>query len=113
MATRKIEALLVSNGLLEEGESLYAAPNLTLLHHVHAALKAHALFHVDRDYIVQGGQIVIVDEHTGRTMPGRRWSKGIHQAIEAKEGVNIQQENQTLASTTFQNYFRLYKSLPA
>ncbi|MAX55323.1 MAG: preprotein translocase subunit SecA [Alcanivoracaceae bacterium] len=108
---QKIEALLVSNGLLEEGESLYAAHNLALLHHVHAALKAHALFHVDRDYIVQGGQIVIVDEHTGRTMPGRRWSEGIHQAIEAKEGVNIQQENQTLASTTFQNYFRLYNKL--
>ncbi|MZR62451.1 preprotein translocase subunit SecA [Alcanivorax sp. DP30] len=108
---QKIEGLLVSNGLLEEGESLYAAHNLTLLHHVHAALKAHALFHVDRDYIVQGGQIVIVDEHTGRTMPGRRWSEGIHQAIEAKEGVNIQQENQTLASTTFQNYFRLYNKL--
>ncbi len=108
---QKIEALLVSNGLLEQGESLYAAHNLNLLHHVHAALKAHALFHVDRDYIVQGGQIVIVDEHTGRTMPGRRWSEGIHQAIEAKEGVNIQQENQTLASTTFQNYFRLYNKL--
>ena len=76
---QKIESLLVSNGLLEEGESLYAAHNLALLHHVHAALKAHALFHVDRDYIVQGGQIVIVDEHTGRTMPGRRWSEGIHQ----------------------------------
>ncbi|EKF74255.1 preprotein translocase subunit SecA [Alcanivorax hongdengensis A-11-3] len=106
-----IESLLVSNGLLEEGESLYAAHNLALLHHVHAALKAHALFHKDRDYIVQGGQIVIVDEHTGRTMPGRRWSEGIHQAVEAKEGVNIQQENQTLASTTFQNYFRLYNKL--
>ena len=106
-----IESLLVKNGLLEEGESLYSAHNLTLLHHVHAALKAHALFHRDRDYIVQGGQIVIVDEHTGRTMPGRRWSDGIHQAVEAKEGVNIQQENQTLASTTFQNYFRLYNKL--
>jgi len=78
---------------------------------VHAALKAHALFHIDRDYIVQNDQIVIVDEHTGRTMPGRRWSEGIHQAIEAKEGLNIQQENQTLASTTFQNYFRLYNKL--
>ena len=108
---QKIEALLVSNALLEQGESLYAAHNLALLHHVHAALKAHALFHVDRDYIVQNNQIVIVDEHTGRTMPGRRWSEGIHQAIEAKEGVNIQQENQTLASTTFQNYFRLYPKL--
>ena len=108
---QKIEALLVNNQLLEQGESLYAAHNLALLHHVHAALKAHALFHIDRDYIVQDGQIVIVDEHTGRTMPGRRWSEGIHQAIEAKEGLNIQQENQTLASTTFQNYFRLYNKL--
>lgn len=108
---QNIERLLIGAGLLDEGESLYAAHNLTLLHHVHAALKAHALFRVDRDYIVQGGQIVIVDEHTGRTMPGRRWSEGIHQAIEAKEGVNIQQENQTLASTTFQNYFRLYNKL--
>jgi len=108
---QKIEGLLVSNQLLEQGESLYAAHNLALLHHVHAALKAHALFHIDRDYIVQNDQIVIVDEHTGRTMPGRRWSEGIHQAIEAKEGLNIQQENQTLASTTFQNYFRLYNKL--
>ncbi len=106
-----IESLLVENELLEEGESLYAAHNLSLLHHVHAALKAHALFHKDREYVVQNGQIVIVDEHTGRTMPGRRWSEGIHQAVEAKEGVRIQQENQTLASTTFQNYFRLYEKL--
>ncbi|MFP1679566.1 preprotein translocase subunit SecA [Alloalcanivorax sp. C16-2] len=106
-----IESLLVDNKLLEEGESLYAAHNLNLLHHVHAALKAHALFHKDREYVVQNGQIVIVDEHTGRTMPGRRWSEGIHQAVEAKEGVRIQQENQTLASTTFQNYFRLYEKL--
>ena len=106
-----IESLLVDNNLLEAGESLYAAHNLTLLHHVHAALKAHALFHKDRQYVVQNDQIVIVDEHTGRTMPGRRWSEGIHQAVEAKEGVRIQQENQTLASTTFQNYFRLYDKL--
>ncbi|HBL87440.1 MAG TPA: preprotein translocase subunit SecA [Alcanivorax sp.] len=106
-----IESLLVENNLLEAGESLYAAHNLTLLHHVHAALKAHALFHKDRQYVVQNDQIVIVDEHTGRTMPGRRWSEGIHQAVEAKEGVRIQQENQTLASTTFQNYFRLYEKL--
>ena len=106
-----IESLLVENDLLEQGESLYAAHNLTLLHHVHAALKAHALFHRDREYVVQNDQIVIVDEHTGRTMPGRRWSDGIHQAVEAKEGVRIQQENQTLASTTFQNYFRLYDKL--
>ena len=106
-----IESLLVKNGLLEEGDSLYSPQNLTLLHHVHAGLKAHALFHKDREYIVQNDQIVIVDEHTGRTMPGRRWSEGIHQAIEAKEGLAIQQENQTLASTTFQNYFRLYDKL--
>lgn len=106
-----IERLLVQNGLLEEGESLYSAQSLNLLHHVHAALKANVLFTRDRDYIVQDGQIVIVDEHTGRTMPGRRWSEGIHQAVEAKEGVHIQQENQTLASTTFQNYFRLYNKL--
>ena len=106
-----IESMLVESNLLEAGESLYAAHNLTLLHHVHAALKAHALFHKDRQYVVQNDQIVIVDEHTGRTMPGRRWSEGIHQAVEAKEGVRIQQENQTLASTTFQNYFRLYEKL--
>ncbi|MEZ5505377.1 MAG: preprotein translocase subunit SecA [Gammaproteobacteria bacterium] len=106
-----IEELLTESKLLAEGESLYAANNLNLLHHVHAALKAHALFHRDVEYIVQNGQIVIVDEHTGRTMPGRRWSDGIHQAIEAKEGVKIQSENQTLASTTFQNYFRLYRKL--
>ncbi|MDF1781552.1 MAG: preprotein translocase subunit SecA [Alcanivoracaceae bacterium] len=108
---QKIEGLLMEVGLLPEGESLYAPHNLQLLHHVHAALKAHGLFHRDRDYIVQNESIVIVDEHTGRTMPGRRWSDGIHQAVEAKEGVRIQQENQTLASTTFQNYFRQYQKL--
>lgn len=108
---QKIEELLTGSGLLPEGESLYAPHNLQLLHHVHAALKAHGLFTRDRDYIVQDGSIVIVDEHTGRTMPGRRWSDGIHQAVEAKEGVHIHQENQTLASTTFQNYFRLYHKL--
>ncbi len=106
-----LESLLVREGMLEEGESLYAAHNLSLLHHAHAALKAHKLFHRDREYVVQEGQIVIVDEHTGRTMPGRRWSEGIHQAVEAKEGVEIQNENQTLASTTYQNYFRLYDKL--
>ncbi len=106
-----VEELLTEFKLLEEGDSLYAANNLNLLHHVHAALKAHCLFQRDVDYIVQNNQIVIVDEHTGRTMPGRRWSDGIHQAIEAKEGVRIQNENQTLASTTFQNYFRLYNKL--
>ncbi|UZE95551.1 preprotein translocase subunit SecA [Alkalimarinus alittae] len=106
-----IEQLLVKEGLLQEGDSLYSAINLGLLHHVSAALKAHVLFTKDVDYIVQNGQIVIVDEHTGRTMPGRRWGEGMHQAIEAKEGVTIQAESQTLASTTFQNYFRLYEKL--
>ncbi len=107
----KVEEMLIEAGLLTEGDSLYSAANLTLLHHVLAALRAHNLFVRDRDYIVQGGQIVIVDEHTGRIMPGRRWSEGLHQAVEAKEGVQIQMESQTLASTTFQNYFRLYNKL--
>ncbi|NWN92422.1 preprotein translocase subunit SecA [Marinobacter adhaerens] len=107
----KVEELLLSRGLLEEGESLYSAANLSLLHHVHSALRAHHLFQKDVDYIVQGDQVVIVDEHTGRTMPGRRWSEGLHQAMEAKEGLTIQAESQTLASTTFQNYFRLYDKL--
>ncbi|HET8705725.1 MAG TPA: preprotein translocase subunit SecA [Pseudomonadales bacterium] len=106
-----VEDMLTQMGLLAEGDSLYAATNLMLLHHVHAALKAHHLFHRDVEYIVQNGQVMIVDEHTGRVMPGRRWSDGIHQAIEAKEGVEVQNENQTLASTTFQNYFRLYSKL--
>lgn len=106
-----VEELLSEIGLLPEGESLYAAQNLGLLHHVHAGLKAHAIFQKDVDYIVQEGQIVIIDEHTGRSMPGRRWSEGIHQAVEAKEGVQIQNESQTLASTTFQNYFRIYEKL--
>lgn len=106
-----VEDLLTEYNLLNDGDSLYAPNNLNLLHHVHAALKAHCLFQRDVDYIVQNNQIVIVDEHTGRTMAGRRWSDGIHQAIEAKEGVRIQSENQTLASTTFQNYFRLYSKL--
>ena len=106
-----VEELLTSEGILKEGESLYSAGNLNLLHHVHSALKAHAVYQKNVDYIVQGGQVVIVDEHTGRTMPGRRWSEGLHQAVEAKEGVNIQNESQTLASTTFQNYFRLYDKL--
>ena len=106
-----VEDLLVEAGLLKEEESLYDPGNLQLFHHLNAALRAHALFHRDVDYIVRDGQIVIVDEFTGRTMPGRRWSEGLHQAIEAKEGVKIQQENQTLASITFQNYFRLYEKL--
>lgn len=108
----KVEALLRKRKLLEDGDSLYATSNLSLLHHVQSALKAHTLFSRDVDYIVSDdGEIVIVDEHTGRSMPGRRWSGGIHQAIEAKEGVAISNESQTLASTTFQNYFRLYNKL--
>ncbi|MCQ4346024.1 preprotein translocase subunit SecA [Pseudomonas stutzeri] len=106
-----IEDMLTQAGLLAEGESLYSAHNLGLLTHVHAALRAHTLFHRNVEYIVQGGQVVLIDEHTGRTMQGRRLSEGLHQAIEAKEGVQIQAESQTLASTTFQNYFRLYKKL--
>ncbi len=106
-----IEEALIREGLLEEGDSLYAATNLNLLHHVHSGLRAHKLFHRDVEYIVQDGQVVLIDEHTGRTMPGRRLSEGLHQAIEAKEGVSIQSESQTLASTTFQNYFRLYDKL--
>ena len=106
-----VENWLVEQEMLQEGDSLYAAGNLTLLHHVHACLKAHVIFKKNVDYVIQGDQIVIVDEHTGRTMPGRRWSEGIHQAVEAKEGVTIQAESQTLASTTFQNYFRLYEKL--
>ena len=108
---QKIEEILISEGLLEPEQSLYQATNLGLLHHVHSALRAHHLFHKDVEYIVQGGQAVLIDEHTGRTMPGRRLSEGLHQAIEAKEGLQIQQESQTLASTTFQNYFRLYNKL--
>jgi len=107
----KVEQMLIEAKLLEEGDSLYAATNLGLLHHVHSGIRAHALFQRDVEYIVQDGQVVLIDEHTGRTMPGRRLSEGLHQAIEAKEGVNIQSESQTLASTTFQNYFRLYDKL--
>ena len=106
-----VEDELVRLGLLTEGDSLYAATNLGLLHHVHAALRAHNLFKRDVDYMVQNDEIVIVDEHTGRAMPGRRWSEGLHQAVEAKEDVSIQNETQTLASTTFQNYFRMYNKL--
>jgi preprotein translocase subunit SecA len=106
-----IEQILIKEKLLEEGDSLYAATNLNLLHHVHSGLRAHVLFHRDVEYIVQDGQVVLIDEHTGRTMAGRRLSEGLHQAIEAKEGVNIQSESQTLASTTFQNFFRLYSKL--
>jgi len=108
---QKVEDLLSDNGLLLEGESLYSATNIKLMHHVNAALRAHSLFQKNVDYIVAKGEVVIVDEFTGRTMPGRRWSDGLHQAVEAKEGVAIQNENQTLASITFQNYFRLYNKL--
>jgi len=107
----KIEDLLTQAGLLDENGSLYDAANISLMHHATAALRAHVLFSRDVDYIVQDNQVVIVDEFTGRTMPGRRWSEGLHQAVEAKEGVSIQNENQTLASITFQNYFRLYNKL--
>jgi preprotein translocase subunit SecA len=105
------EILMVKAGLLTEGESLYDAANITLVHHLNAGLRAHAIFVKDVDYIIKDGQVVIVDEFTGRTMSGRRWSEGLHQAIEAKESVNIQNENQTIASITFQNYFRLYDKL--
>ena len=106
-----IEELLVNEGIMDEGESLYSPTNIMLMHHVTAALRAHVLFTRDVDYIVKDGEVIIVDEHTGRTMQGRRWSDGLHQAVEAKEGVEIQNENQTLASITFQNYFRLYEKL--
>jgi preprotein translocase subunit SecA len=107
----KIEGILAKLGLLAEGESLYAPQNIILMHHLNAALRAHHLFHRDQHYVAQDGEVVIVDEFTGRLMPGRRWSEGLHQAVEAKEGVQIQQENQTLASITFQNYFRMYTKL--
>ncbi|WP_151778081.1 preprotein translocase subunit SecA [Acinetobacter brisouii] len=106
-----VERELIQMGLLQEGESLYSATNLNLVHHVSAAIRAHFLYQRDVHYIIHDGEVVIVDEHTGRTMPGRRWSEGLHQAVEAKEGLEIQPENQTLATTTFQNYFRLYKKL--
>ena len=107
----RVEELLIEHGLLEEGESLYDPSRIALLHHLNAAMRARAIYRKDIDYIVSNDQVVIVDEFTGRTMPGRRWSEGLHQAIEAKEGVTIQRENQTLASITFQNYFRLYDKL--
>lgn len=107
----KVEDMLRETGMIGEHDTLFSAANITLLHHVYAALRAHQLFKRDVDYVIKDGEIVIVDEHTGRTMEGRRWSEGLHQAVEAKEGVHIQNENQTLASITFQNYFRLYKKL--
>jgi preprotein translocase subunit SecA len=108
---QKVEALMARAGLLQEGESLYDAGNIRLLHHLNAALRAHAIYQRDVEYIIKDGEVVIVDEFTGRTMPGRRWGDGLHQAVEAKEGVSIRQENQTVASITFQNYFRLYNNL--
>ena len=107
----KVEKILTQMGLMQEGESLYQPARISLLHHTYAALRAHKLFEKNVDYIIQNGEVVIIDEHTGRTMAGRRWSDGLHQAIEAKEGVNIQGENQTVASITYQNYFRLYEKL--
>ena len=107
----KAEAILVQLGALDDGASLYAPQNITLMHHVYAALRAHALYHRDQHYVVQNKEVIIVDEFTGRLMQGRRWSDGLHQAVEAKEGVQIQNENQTLATITFQNYFRMYGKL--
>jgi preprotein translocase subunit SecA len=106
-----VEQLMSEAGLLREGESLYDAANIRLMHHLNAALRAHAIYKRDVEYIVRGGEVIIVDEFTGRTMPGRRWSDGLHQAIEAKEGVRVREENQTVASITFQNYFRIYRKL--
>ena len=106
-----VEQLMIELGLLREGESLYDPANIRLMHHLNAALRAHALYKRDVEYIVRGGEVIIVDEFTGRTMQGRRWSDGLHQAVEAKEGVRVREENQTVASITFQNYFRLYKKL--
>ncbi|WP_373090738.1 preprotein translocase subunit SecA [Zhongshania sp.] len=108
---QQVEDMLIQAGLLNEGDSLYSASNLNLLHHVNSALRAHVLFHNNVEYIVQNDQVVLIDEHTGRTMAGRRLSEGLHQAIEAKEGVTVQAESQTLASTTFQNYFRQFEKL--
>jgi preprotein translocase subunit SecA len=107
----RVEQLMLQAGLLKEGESLYDPANIRLMHHLNAALRAHALYKRDVEYIVRGGEVIIVDEFTGRTMPGRRWSDGLHQAVEAKEAVRVREENQTVASITFQNYFRLYKKL--
>jgi len=107
----KAEQVLAQMSLLKEGDSLYAPQNINLMHHLYAALRAHSLYHRDQHYVVQGGEVIIVDEFTGRLMQGRRWSDGLHQAVEAKEKVGIQNENQTLATITFQNYFRMYQKL--
>src|SRR5690606_18453089 len=107
----RAEQILTEIGLLPEGESLYEPRHISLMHHLMVALRAHNLFFRDQQYVVQDGEVVIVDEFTGRLMAGRRWSDGLHQAVEAKEGVRIQNENQTLASITFQNYFRMYDKL--
>ncbi len=106
-----LEAILAERGLVKEGETLYSPKNIILMHHLNASLRAHTLFQRDQHYVVQNGEVIIVDEFTGRLMPGRRWSEGLHQAVEAKEGVKIQQENQTMASITFQNFFRMYEKL--
>src|SRR6202044_666822 len=108
---QKVEELMAEIGLLRDGESLYDATNIRLMHHLNAALRAHSLYKRDVEYIVRQGEVIIVDEFTGRTMQGRRWSDGLHQAVEAKEGVKVREENQTVASITFQNYFRLYSKL--
>ena len=106
-----VEQLFADGGLLRDGGSLYDAVNIRLMHHLNAALRAHAIYRKDVEYIVRNGEVIIVDEFTGRTMPGRRWSDGLHQAVEAKEGVDVREENQTIASITFQNYFRMYRKL--
>ena len=108
---KHVEELMYKEGVLQSGESLYDAKNISLMHYLNASLRANKLYHRDVDYIVSNGEVVIVDEHTGRSMPGRRWSEGLHQAVEAKEGVKIQSENQTLATITFQNFFRIYNKL--
>src|SRR3990167_2690680 len=108
---QRVEELMIEAGLLKLGESLYDYSNIQLMHYFYAALNANTLYHRDVEYVVKDGEVIIVDEHTGRLMEGRRWSDGLHQAMEAKEGVKVQLENQTLATITFQNYFRMYEKL--